>query len=159
MRLVVRRMTETGEMHVENQLGVPLARLVVCDEQGELYQVADLPIDGRSVLAPCTAEDTNASLAPLLAATRPAVPDRFDIDYHTRSFAFNWNYSWSMDDSFAEPVQATGILERNLSNRPAIQQSKRKEFWAYSTAAPPTMPIGIDPVRQVAGLHVIHGEW
>lgn len=159
MSLPIRRRADTGVLEVNNQLGVPLHCLVIRDDDAQLYLVENLPAGGRAAAKPTTPADVYRILHPLQGESDPALPEGFDADYHTRSFAFRNRYYWSMDDDFPEPTQRTSILERRLRQSPSPGPPPGRAFWAYATTVPPSVPIGIDRVEQVAGLHLIQGEW
>ncbi len=153
-----------GNAQVTNNLGVHIHKLIVCDDVGELYSAAGVPVANNGPLkALSTDEDkTEARLEFLKVFDQhaPAIP--LGMDPYGAQRTWRW---FGMGRAYYGGLQQVGLAKTGLEARLDELRSiiaageLRPRSYVAIVDRPTEVSVGMDDVTESQSTHVIHGTW
>lgn len=149
-------------LRVRNELGVNLERLLVCDEQGQLFAATSLGGGAEAVLAPAELAEQSAAWRAALFRYPLEYPEGFD-PYKSGFRRRAWQYGYSSGFG-GSGFPAAGLMEATITR--LLQAcdgdgkallSEPRTYLAIG-ASSPEIELGVN-AKPEASLFLIQGRW
>lgn len=153
---------ETRPLAVENQLGVFITQLWLCDADGRFYYGTDIPKLGKVSLSTYSTDDLTSGLVGLLDENRLRVEPGVYSDRGGRRY--RRYYGWRRDEYAAHSVSwHTSRLHRAIQELPEAARKGSlplgKKSYVAVVENSPFMELGLESDENQESLHVIVGQW
>jgi len=157
-----------GKPEVINQLGTPIHKVLMCDEDGQSYWAERVPTDGAVELSPITLSAARANLHRVHQAHEPQLPEGMRQYYGGGMFGFSrrryWR-RWGGGSALVPPSQTTSLLEKELrvlSTPPRQGQPDplaQPRSYVAVVEQSPEVALGVPSAEEEESYHVVFGRW
>lgn len=150
--------SQPGRMEISNGFGFALARLIIADPAGNLFFGENIAAGANAVLSPATAEQIGA-VYNMLDEHRPRIPEEAGGTAAVQSSTYDpyrrrYNPP-SMSTAFARGQMEEAVPTFELGGNVRLEPST---YFAV-LAKNPGVPVGIEGVTEVAGIHLLLGHY
>jgi hypothetical protein len=148
----------SGAVRVRNNLGVPIRKLVLCDERGALHTAGRIDRDGRATLTRETIEKVHAELRSLVQAQKAEIPKEIEDRDYELFFTSRWRFFGYNGDV---PESSTSLMEQVLkslsSDAAGLSRTLRPRTYVAIADAAPAIEYGVPGTQDEGSLFVIVG--
>lgn len=158
LKVGVERTADGTGITARNELQTEIRELLVCDA-GQCFWGQQLSPGQSAQLQSLESSQAWERANRWLATQELAPPLGFSAPLAQRYYYGNY-YGNSIDESMSRPDASASLMEAHLSAAIGTKlPATGRCYFAVTDQAPATVPVGVAAARQVAGFHLIRGQW